>query len=515
MVVMVLSLIAVSANFWNFPVYILDEAKNAACAMEMLQRGDWVVPTFNGQLRTDKPPLHYYFMMTAYAIGGVTPFAARFFSVIMGLLTVASVYFFARRMEGARFAFLSGLTLTSSLFFVIEFHLAVPDPYFIFFLTLCWLSFAYAFHASKPGYFYLSYAALALAFLAKGPVAVVLSVPILLTYVLTRERASWRVIRQTRWWIGVVIFLAIAAPWWIAIWKEKGVEWVGAFLWGHNVGRFMSPYEGHGSVPGMAVVVLLVSMLPLSALLPGAIFRGWQSRQEHPLVWMACIAVIAVTLFFSLSRTFLPNYVGPAIPFAALLIAFGSERWIGQGKTSRFHRWVSVAIAVLMTASVPAMFEVIRQDKWIGDMPDLAWLFSPWPIGAIAASWFVFQNNVRAALLSWLVSFWATGVLLFYLGVPRIMNHNPVVQSLSIVQQHDRELIGYRFFNPAYIFTLQKTLVTFWTPADILGYTAGRRVMVVSRADYEEELVSAGFRVIFRHPYLFEGSTALVLVNEP
>ena len=34
-----------------------DEPKNAACAYEMQQRGDWITPTFNGELRTDKPIL--------------------------------------------------------------------------------------------------------------------------------------------------------------------------------------------------------------------------------------------------------------------------------------------------------------------------------------------------------------------------------------------------------------------------------------------------------------------------
>jgi 4-amino-4-deoxy-L-arabinose transferase-like glycosyltransferase len=59
---LILSTVVYTANIWGTSVYILDEAKNAGCAMEMYQRGDWVVPTFNDALRTDKPPLHYYFM---------------------------------------------------------------------------------------------------------------------------------------------------------------------------------------------------------------------------------------------------------------------------------------------------------------------------------------------------------------------------------------------------------------------------------------------------------------------
>ena len=46
----------------------------------MWERHDWVVPTFNGELRAHKPILLYWLMMTAYATFGVSEFAARFWS---------------------------------------------------------------------------------------------------------------------------------------------------------------------------------------------------------------------------------------------------------------------------------------------------------------------------------------------------------------------------------------------------------------------------------------------------
>ena len=125
--VCLLALLSVGSNFWGFPIYILDEAKNAACAMEMMQRGDWITPTFNGVLRTDKPPLHYFFMIASYKVFGVSPFSARLFSVVMGMFTVACVYFFVKRMINERSAFYSSLILVCSLYFVGQFHLAVLD----------------------------------------------------------------------------------------------------------------------------------------------------------------------------------------------------------------------------------------------------------------------------------------------------------------------------------------------------------------------------------------------------
>ena len=426
-IVMGLSAIALTANFWGFPVYILDEAKNAACAMEMLERGDWVVPTFNNVLRTDKPPLHYFFMMASYSVFGYTPFAARLFSVIMGLLTVAVTYHFTRRMEGERIAFLAGLVMAGSLFVIAEFHLAVPDPYFIFFLTLSWLSFVYAVTSARGGFYYLSYAAAALAFLAKGPAAVVLSAGACGGFLLVRRELTWTMLRQVKLGQGMLIFLALAAPWWVAVTLKTQGEWVRGFIWEHNVGRFSSAYEDHSNPLGMPVLMLLVAMLPLSGYLPRAMGNAWKDRREHPLLVMALVSVAVVLIFFSLSRTLLPNYVGPAIPFAAILIAAGMDRHLGQFTTSSGRlRLLALAVALLLTALVPTMREVITNDKWIGGFPNLAWLFLPLSAGAWMAAGFIWRHKLRPALLSYLLSFWLTGVLFFYVGVPKILGQNPV-----------------------------------------------------------------------------------------
>jgi len=514
--ILVLALLSMGANFWNFPVYVLDEAKNAACAMEMLQRNDWITPTFNGQLRTDKPPLHYFMMMGSYAAFGVSPFAARLFSVIMGLLTVLSVYFFTKRMEGERTAFFAGLTMVSSLYMIMQFHLAVPDPYFIFFLTLCWLSFGYAVQSRQVRFLYLSYAAMSLAFMAKGPAAVVLSGLIFLLFLLARREFSWTTIKFLRPLSAILIFLAIAGPWWIAVSIATDGEWVSGFIWGHNVNRFLAPYEDHGSFPGTAILLFLVALMPLSVYLPIACFRGWSERTSRPLILLSLVAVAVVLVFFSISRTLLPNYVGPAVPFGAVLIGYAIDRHLQRYTvTSRRLKAITMLVVLLFLALIPILQTVIANDQWISDMSELALLFLPWPVGAAVAWWFFSRNNLRSGLIAYLLSFWLTGLLFFYVGVPRIMEQNPVETSLPIVRSADREVIGYRFFNPAYIFSLQQTLVTFWTPEEVVNYSAGKRIMVLTRKEYEAELLPHGFKSVFEQPFLFEGHIAVILVFDP
>ena len=78
-----------------------DEPRNAACAREMLERGDWVVPTFNAELRVLKPVMKYWLMISAYKVFGVNEFAARFWSAVFALATVWATYFIGRRLFDA------------------------------------------------------------------------------------------------------------------------------------------------------------------------------------------------------------------------------------------------------------------------------------------------------------------------------------------------------------------------------------------------------------------------------
>ena len=77
-----LLLLAVSAvlflpNLGSATLWDVDEGNNVACSREMYESGDWIVPTFNYQLRVDKPALLYWLQLAAYRCFGINEFAAR------------------------------------------------------------------------------------------------------------------------------------------------------------------------------------------------------------------------------------------------------------------------------------------------------------------------------------------------------------------------------------------------------------------------------------------------------
>src|SRR6516164_422986 len=105
----------------------IDEGNNAEAAREMLESGNWIIPTFNYQLRVDKPALLYWLQVFAYRAFGVNEFAARLPSALAALLTVLLVYELGQRMFGPSTGLAGGLILSTSVAFCASAHFANPD----------------------------------------------------------------------------------------------------------------------------------------------------------------------------------------------------------------------------------------------------------------------------------------------------------------------------------------------------------------------------------------------------
>jgi len=128
-----------------------DEPRNAGCALEMLQRNDWVVPVFNAELRTHKPVLLYWFMIAAYRAFGENEFAARFWSAVLGVGTVLVTYHIGRRVFDDEVGFWGALVLTTTLMFAVAARAATPDSVLIFFTTLAMAVYVFGTFPKREG----------------------------------------------------------------------------------------------------------------------------------------------------------------------------------------------------------------------------------------------------------------------------------------------------------------------------------------------------------------------------
>src|SRR2546421_7176491 len=102
-------------GMWRVPLIDRDEPRFAEASREMIERGDYVVPHFNNQLRLDKPPLAYWAQVASYKIFGQNDFAARFPSAVAAALVAMSILAWGKRIRGDRVGGWAAIMFTLSL----------------------------------------------------------------------------------------------------------------------------------------------------------------------------------------------------------------------------------------------------------------------------------------------------------------------------------------------------------------------------------------------------------------
>ncbi len=511
---LVLSTAVYSANIWNTSVYVLDEAKNAGCAMEMYQRNDWIVPTFNQQLRTDKPPLHYYHMMGAFRVFGVNPFAARIFSSVMGILTVLCVYLFGRKLAGESTALFASLILIASLQLAIQFHLAVPDPYLIFFLTFGWLSFIYGFSFRKHLFYYLFYIAVGLGTLAKGPVAIIFSGLLVLIFLIAQRKLSIKTLFETKVVQGFFILLAIVLPWYFAVSQATDGEWIAQFFLKHNVNRFTSSMEGHGGFPLASLVIAIGALIPFSFFFPQAFRLTWKEQKSNPFLQFSGIAMSIVIVFFALSRTILPNYPEPSLPFFAILLGYFFSRIAERRDEIRKQKLYVNAIAYLIVAiALPIVVWIgLGKEDSLQALQGVAVYFLLLSLGALIALYFILKQEIVKAFYSYVTSMVIFLMCFFYIIFPKVDKQNPVLQSTALVEGKNKPLLYYKNFNPSYVFALQQPIKAYGAIDEIVNDPELKDgFYLITQKRYLPELELLGGQVLFQGKDLFEKQVTVVI----
>ena len=314
-----------------------DEGRNAEAGREMLETGDWISPTFNYEPRFAKPALVYWLMSLSYKWFGVDEFSARLPSAVFGLALILLQYLFLSRFYGAVVGLFGALMLLLNIEIIGLSRMVLTDSVLIFLTTLSLFSFWLGFqgHDRERWWRWVFYVGMGLATLAKGPVGCLVPFGTIALY-LTATR-QW-----TRFWhhgaplAGSLLFAAIALPWYVMMWTLHGTEYA-ASAQANTVGRFLNPMEGHSFTIFFYVPVLLLGFFPWSGWLPFAwyeAYKNWSTARRkglyppastlhssQELEWFAAVWVVWVLIFFTLSSTRLPHYIGPLFPATALLTA--------------------------------------------------------------------------------------------------------------------------------------------------------------------------------------------------
>lgn len=288
-------------------VYFLDGA------LRMLESGDFLVPTFRAQPFFDKPPLATWLMAGALAALGREPWAARLVSVLATLLAALATFRLGRRLLGREAAAVGALVFLATPGVLSFGRLAMAD---MLLTLLCLLAVQACLAALRPtapvATWALAGALLGLAFLTKGPVALLVAgAPAWLA----ARRLGTRL--QAAKLAGASVAFALCGLSWFAwLALRLGLEPLQHFFLQENLARFGGQLYDSGRGPLYYPASYLLLGLPWSPLLPLAAWRLRHESGARLLLGQVLLVLVPLTL----SRGKLEYYLLPLYPALSLLV---------------------------------------------------------------------------------------------------------------------------------------------------------------------------------------------------
>ena len=294
-------------NLGEAPLFDRDEGAFSEATREMVESGNYVSTTLNGEPRYDKPILTYYVQAVGVAILGWNEAGLRLHSAMAATLWVLLVWGFARREWDDTTGWVAGIITATSLWVMVIGRAATADALLNLFLALSLFDLFRFWKERRRAPLYRVFLWSALGFLTKGPVAV--AIPLAAAFLLALARGQLMTyLRAVFSPVGWAIFLCVSGPWYWAIYARDGQAFVDGFFLGHNLNRFADTMEGHGGVLYYFVPVALLILLPHTALFLKTLTRIRRARGSD-LELFLWIWFGFVFLFFSVSSTQLPHYL--------------------------------------------------------------------------------------------------------------------------------------------------------------------------------------------------------------
>jgi 4-amino-4-deoxy-L-arabinose transferase-like glycosyltransferase len=495
------------SSLGKMPLWIYDEVRNAECAREMWERGDWIVPTFNGGLRTLKPPLHYYFMFGGFELFGMNEWGARFFSSVFGVLTILLTYYFVARYSSKLHAVVSCCVLLVSTHFLFQMRMSVPDPYLIF-LNAASIFTGYAYFTEKKiGWILLCAVTLGLGTLAKGPVAIALPGLSLLVWLLWQKQ--WKVLFHWHILTAAVVTLVIAVPWYIAVHKATDGAWTRGFFLEHNIGRFSEPMEGHGGLFIIVPLFVLAGLLPASVFI-GESLRNFKQRFSESFLCLAVCVMLVYVIFYSISGTKLPNYPTPCYPFVAIVL--GHFISMGFSKSVAVRKYPFIILLVLNTLLPIGLYLAIKNEVELRGFEEQALIMLILTAAAIVSYRLFLKKGFQTAILSLLLFYTAFNLVFFNYLYPTLYLNNPLSKTIHVVRTYEN-VVAYKTFQPAFTFYVPDRIKVFDQPDSLKAYLQNNNALIILREVAVAELDTTGLQRIATHHDLFENHNTVLLTN--
>lgn len=352
-----------------------DEGRYVGVAWEMLRSGDWLTPTLDGLPFFHKPPLFYWIDASAMWLFGRAELAARAAPLLGSTLGALSLYLFMQRWLGERTARIATVALLAQPLFFVGAQFANLDMLVAGCIGATITLLAHSALCMEQGLPWrrplaAAFAMAALGMLAKGLIGVVLPGMVIVLWLVVRRQ--WRVLIRLFWPPGIVLFLVLAAPWFLLM-QQRFDGFLHYFFVVQHFQRFTQGGFNNAQPVWFYVAVLAVFSLPFLPWLAQLLRRHKLTDDGPPktgtqrdVVWLMWIWFLAVLAFFSIPNSKLLGYILPVLPPLACLMALGLA---ALPRTSvRVTRLWYASVAVSAAASIGAVvaFALDTSSTWRG-----------------------------------------------------------------------------------------------------------------------------------------------------
>jgi len=342
------------------PLFDLDEGAFSEATREMLVGKDYITTYLNGHLRFAKPILIYWCQLLSIKTFGINEFAFRLPSAIAATFWAFGIYFFTKKIKGEKIAFFASIFMILSLQVNIIAKAAIADSLLNLFIT-CEMFCIYLFYMqNSKKYLYFTYAFMALGFLTKGPIAIL--IPFVVSFLFFTIKGRFKD------WVksiidikGILIFVAISLPWYGAEYWAQGKAFIDGFFLKNNIGRFDSAMQNHKGSIFYFVPVFLLGMMPYTPYALKSVSRIKEYLKSDLELYLY-LWFIFVFLFFSLSGTKLPHYIvygyTPIFILSAICVKFDIKKeWF-------VYPLLILLVLLFFTPDLGFLFKSFIKDKF-------------------------------------------------------------------------------------------------------------------------------------------------------
>jgi 4-amino-4-deoxy-L-arabinose transferase-like glycosyltransferase len=370
--------------------------------------GGTVTPILYGHPWLEKPALYYWRAMSFFKEFGVADWSARLPSASGAFLLIAMIFLHMRRFRpGGQ---LDAALITASCVAILGFargastDMQLAAPFCIGMLG--W----YAWYETGLKFWLFDlYFFGAAATLAKGPVAPFLALGIILLFLGLRR--EWQALRRTIWWPGILLYLVMVLPWYIAVQRENPT-FVEQFIIQHNLRRFATDLYQHHQPFWYYFAVLLVGLMPWTVIAIRALVEAikasiaeWKvrfnpkrylghSRAGDAFPEFLVLWALFPIIFFTFSKSKLPGYILPSIPPLTILTGDYLNR-IRRVGLPKWLLWSHAAVCALLAFVIVLAPQHMLYDTLV---PPVSWLL--WASAAAILVFFSVLQTIRIGGIS-------------------------------------------------------------------------------------------------------------------